>query len=223
MKKPRLAPRLPRDGRQFAFTDPTLTKEEQDILISRARGAEGTMRRKAAYAIRFAWKNRSYRHPLAFQLSRAGHQALRLIEQGDMKAASSAIQQAELLYAKLWAAVLHVLGSEVAEKWQGHTRAQSDRAKKPRGLRADSGEPVYEIIGRLAMDNDYEEESAKRVWDIFLGELDQLGLSPHEVVERGPLGNTYVEYSVVGKDSEMKFSTFSKVFSEYRTGKRILP
>lgn len=109
--------------------------------------------------------------------------------------------------------------SGLAEVGIKHRREQSARARKPRGKVGEDGEPLSQIIGRLALSGD-QEESAKELWSNFYGELDGLLLKPVETQHPSDLKKLAYEYGAEGGRKRITFGRFQNRVSAYRKKSR---
>ncbi|QSA98720.1 hypothetical protein [Methylococcus sp. EFPC2] len=116
--------------------------------------------------------------------------------------------------------IYHDLPNEISAK-QVRSKKQSERAKKPRRLlECDDGSVTNtnQIIGKIAISNEHKSKSPKELWLVFFHELDRLGFGPKEP-KNSPI--RYI-YDRNGVSEEYKYSSFQKVVSLYRTGKKLL-
>ena len=112
--------------------------------------------------------------------------------------------------------------SDLAEIGFKTSKAQSKRAKKPRGKVSDDGKTVSQIIGWLATAEDHEEETAKDLWNLFLGQLGELLLNPNEIPHpSGDFRKLKCEYEIKNEiKKSLTFGEFANVVSAFRTGKK---
>lgn len=95
-------------------------------------------------------------------------------------------------------------------------KSQSAKAKKPRAAKADNGESIHQIIKRLSIAPEYREEPALRLWPMFYGELDRLGLSPVlDESDRDPK-KWCITYDHKDRDKPMTFGTFANRVTLHR-------
>ena len=100
--------------------------------------------------------------------------------------------------------------------------AQSQRARKPRVKVGDDGETIRDIIGTLALANEYREESARKLWNRFYGELDSLALNPKETThESGDFNKLAYEYDFNSSRRKITFGRFAVIVSAVRTEKKL--
>jgi hypothetical protein len=65
----------------------------------------------------------------------------------------------------------------------------------------------------------YPEETAKELWVRLFGALDELGVSPEEILNLKHFNKSYYEYEVGMTNRQMTFGSFSNAVSKYRTKK----
>jgi hypothetical protein len=94
-----------------------------------------------------------------------------------------------------------------------YSKSQSNRAKNPRG-KLDENRTISDIIAKVVRNN--PGETAKKLWDQFIGQLTADGLEPREsksvpllVIYEGPKG-----------PKTLKFSTFANKVSKPKASKK---
>ena len=100
-----------------------------------------------------------------------------------------------------------------------HSKAQSEKAKKPRVAKTDSGETTHEIIKRLATAPETRNEKALQLWSMFYGELDRLGLAPILDESSEDPRKWRIEYIYDDRTKPMTFGTFANHVSRYQNEK----
>lgn len=98
-------------------------------------------------------------------------------------------------------------------------KAQSERAKKPRGKVSDDGETINQIICRLALSN--KEALAKELWPKLFSELEDLGLNPEEEGHPSDLKKIRYLYDFNDRQKPITFGQFAKVVSKHRKKKKL--
>lgn len=99
-----------------------------------------------------------------------------------------------------------------------HSRAQSKRAKKPRGkLLPDSDNTIKDIISNLALSAEHCEETAKELWPHFFSKLDEMHLNPEESADEEKKERIFFDYKNARK--RFSFERFSNDVSEFRNKK----
>jgi hypothetical protein len=81
------------------------------------------------------------------------------------------------------------------------TAAQSERAKKPRGLLTEDGKTVTALIDDFCARPENRELSAKQLWPRFFAELESFGLDPNA-------GNDRYTYDGGGRGNERRHISF---------------
>lgn len=98
----------------------------------------------------------------------------------------------------------------------------SVKAKKSRGKVGADGETNSQIIGRLALDGEYRELSAKELLTHYISELDRLELDPTETPADDDWTKLVIEYDFKDGRKQITGGQFAKVVSDYRTKKKLL-
>lgn len=107
-----------------------------------------------------------------------------------------------------------------AKTGRAHKKEQKRKARKPRAAVADNGETVTEIIERLAVSPEFEEETAMQLWDRFHGELDVIGMAPERDESNKDPRKWFVQYfDSKGKERTLSCGRFQTIVSEARSQK----
>lgn len=97
-------------------------------------------------------------------------------------------------------------------------KQQSIRAKHPRVKIGEGGDAstLTGVIRKLALDRQYEELSARDLWSVFIGVLDEYNLDPVEDTSAPPSTCTYDHD---GQSRQITFKRFANVVAESRNKK----
>jgi hypothetical protein len=110
--------------------------------------------------------------------------------------------------------------AERVEKGEKYGKHQSHIAKNPRGKCGSDGETLGQIIGLLACDLEYEEETAKDLWGHFYSALDEHGLDPVEESHPNDVKKCSYVYGDEDNRKSITFGQFANVVSEHRKKRR---
>lgn len=108
-----------------------------------------------------------------------------------------------------------------AELGADHRRKQSEKARKPRGKIADTGETLSTVIEKLARRKDaLDYPRASELWPEFIGKLDRLLLEPEEITHPTDPRKSIIEYDAGEKRRRITFGRFESAVSETRKKSR---
>lgn len=96
------------------------------------------------------------------------------------------------------------------------SRHQSNRAKKPRNVivTIDQEIDVESLYKKLATNANYSGHTAKELWQVFFGLLDELGASPEEIVL--PDGRLKITYLAQGGERSIIDTSFKSKLAVHR-------
>ena len=97
---------------------------------------------------------------------------------------------------------------------------QADIASNPRGKIGDNGATNDQIIGQLALANEYLELGAKELWQHYISALNDLALNAKEDETNPDWKKWTILYDFNGSRKPITGGQFANVVSDYRTGKR---
>ncbi len=121
-------------------------------------------------------------------------------------------------------AILH--GKETASDiihGQKYKKAQSEKTRKPRGKICDNNLTINQIINKLALSSEHENEIAKELWPRLYSELGDLNLDPYQFETNNDITKWKCEYDFGDKRKLITFGQFSNVVSESRNNFRTTP
>ena len=101
------------------------------------------------------------------------------------------------------------LDDESTNKGINHSKAQSDKAKRPRGKIGDNGLTINEIVKDLV--RLHENETASEMWPHLYAKLDELDAEPEEI-------NKTIKYcNSNGDPKTITFKTFCNMISKHKS------
>jgi len=119
-----------------------------------------------------------------------------------------------------WRLVGETMAAPTLAMGERTRRAQSERAKKPRGKITDGGTTIGQIIGYLAVGPQYQGNRAKELWPHFFALLDKEGLNPKETVDPENSQKWTYEYGFRDGRKKITFRRFENIVARARARKK---